>query len=328
MRFLKIVERKLPLGHKAWKGVAVSYNKWAGDNERPERDVKSLETKYKQLLKKKKPTGDGDCPPDVKLAHHVDTLINQRADTCELSDSEFDDAGAGDVSSDDVVEVVPSASSTRTAVARRAPTPPLRHPRMNAPELVTQLSKVFDPKAARARETDRAERSFQTTHMFTLSQQLRDAQTANENLRNQLSAMQIQLHDAQRGRELAELKLQMFQTGSVFGSASMGPSTGRRSRAAIYKENPDFVREDRKVRCERIFPDGGACTQWFSDLSSDDDEEKENKNPSSSSNSRRSSLHVKTTCSPFIMTTHSLTTRTFTPLPAVRRRTRMHRRCL
>ncbi|KAJ6575594.1 hypothetical protein DFH09DRAFT_1078555 [Mycena vulgaris] len=57
------------------------------DNERPERDVRSLETKYKQLLRKKKPTGDAKFPPDVKHGHRIEDLINQRADTRELNDS-------------------------------------------------------------------------------------------------------------------------------------------------------------------------------------------------------------------------------------------------
>jgi hypothetical protein len=157
---------------------------------------------------------------------------------------------------------------------------------MNAPELVNQLSKAFDPKVAKARDDERAEQRFQSTHMLMLSQQLRDAQTTNDNLRNQITAMQGRIHDVERARERAETKFELFQTGTgPFGSI------GRRSRSAVYAENPGLFREDGKVRCERIFPEGGGCTQWFSDPSSDDDAEKENKNPSSSSHSSRSSIH-------------------------------------
>jgi hypothetical protein len=46
--FLKIVEKVLPIGGKGWKVVGEKYNKWAQENERAERDQKSLETKYKQ----------------------------------------------------------------------------------------------------------------------------------------------------------------------------------------------------------------------------------------------------------------------------------------
>ncbi|KAJ6534876.1 hypothetical protein B0H19DRAFT_435482 [Mycena capillaripes] len=185
------------------------------------------------------------------------------------------------------------STAVRTAVARHAPTSPLRRvsspharrPRMNAPELVSQLSKAFDPKAAKAREDERADQRLQTTHMLTMSQQLRDAQTTNDNLRTQITMMQGRIHDVERAREMAELKFELFQTGT----GPFGGGRSRRSRAAVYAENPDLFREDGKVRCERIFPGGGGCTQWFSDPSSDDEAEKENRNPSSSSH--RSSIY-------------------------------------
>jgi TolA-binding protein len=163
---------------------------------------------------------------------------------------------------------------------------------MNAPELVNQLSKAFDPKMSKARENERAERSFQTTHMLTVSQQLRDSQNTIENLRNQLTVMQARVYDAERARDFGEFKMQFLQAGGgpVFGSASAGPSASHPPRrAAIYKDNPDLVRDDGQVRCERVYPDGGACTEFFSDPSSDDEAEKENRNPSSSSHSGRSS---------------------------------------
>ncbi|KAJ6615620.1 hypothetical protein B0H10DRAFT_2435371 [Mycena sp. CBHHK59/15] len=75
---LDMVERELPLGGKGWKIIARKYKKWARNNGRPERGLKSLETKYKQI---KKPTGDASCPPEVKRAHQIEELINQRAGT-------------------------------------------------------------------------------------------------------------------------------------------------------------------------------------------------------------------------------------------------------
>ncbi|KAF7349978.1 hypothetical protein MVEN_01299000 [Mycena venus] len=256
--FLKIAQKLLPTGPKGWKLVTTDFKKWAVKNNRPEGDVKSIETKYKQLLRKKKPTGDAHCPPNVKRAHRIERLINQKADTRELSDLEFDgiaDAadtgGAGDSSDDDVVEVSP-LSLTRLP-------PASRRPRTNAPELVNQLSKAFDPKVEKVREDQRADRSFQTTHMFTLSQEVRDAQTANDKLCKQLTVMQDRIHDAEHGYW------------------------------ALW--SPDLVHEGGKVRCERVFPEGGGCTLWVSDPFSDDDAEKENKNSSSSSHSRRSSSH-------------------------------------
>jgi hypothetical protein len=151
---------------------------------------------------------------------------------------------------------------------------------MSAPDLVNRISKAFDPEVQKTRDADRAERSFQTTHILTLTQQLRDAQAANESLRGQITAMQTRMHDVERVKDCAELKLEFAQAGST----STGPSYRRPSRSAVYKENPNLVRVGGKVRCERCYPDGGSCTQWMSDRSSDN-EDKENWDPSSSASS-------------------------------------------
>ncbi|KAJ7231708.1 hypothetical protein B0H12DRAFT_969480, partial [Mycena haematopus] len=87
-KLLDIVKKTLPLGAKAWKAVASKYNKWAAGNDRSERDAKALENKFKTLLKKKKPTGEGRCPPDIKRVQRIERLINEKADTRKLSDSD------------------------------------------------------------------------------------------------------------------------------------------------------------------------------------------------------------------------------------------------
>lgn len=234
-----------------------------------------------QILKSgaKKPTGSGYCPPEVKRALHVEGLINERAGTRDLNDSDFAAdigaaaEGAGNSSSDDEIEVLGHTKATHTAVARRAPTPPLRRSRMNAPELVNKLSQAFDPDTLRSRDDERAQRSFQSTQMFTMSQQLRDAHAAIENLRNQITTMQNHTHDVERARDRAEWKLETFQLGA-------GQETrGRASKHTNLKEHPDIVRVNGAVHCERIYPDGGACTYWVSDPSSDESE-KENRDPS------------------------------------------------
>ncbi|KAJ7713780.1 hypothetical protein DFH07DRAFT_785870 [Mycena maculata] len=242
---LDLVEKELPLGQKAWDKVIKRYNKWACTNKRPERPGKSLETKYKSLLKAKKPTGSGYCPPEVKRAHRIEDQINQRAGTRDVSDSEFIDAAD---SSDGSVELLTGIhtgphTGVREAVAHRAPTPPLRwNPRMNTPELI-----------------------------FTMSQQLRDLQAANENLRNQMATMQARANEVERGQDRAELKLEMPQTSMANGFEYVRPDR---------PQEPNFVRTKGRVRCERIYPDGGACTYFIGD-SDTDEAEKENKDPRS-----------------------------------------------
>ncbi|KAF7340350.1 hypothetical protein MVEN_01954200 [Mycena venus] len=215
----------------------------------------TIEAKYKTLLKTKKPTGDAHCPPEIKRAHHIEGLINEKADTREISD----DSDVGDAS-DDSVEVL-DRSTVHTAVARRAPTPPprRRNSRMNAPELVNKLSQAFDPAVLKSRDDERSLRSFQTTQFLALNQQLRDAQAATESLRNELATVQ-------RARDRAELKLELHQP-SFAGFTTSGP----RSRARyIADEHPDLVRVGGKIRYG-------------------EDSDKENWDPSSSSSVRLSS---------------------------------------
>ncbi|KAJ7713091.1 hypothetical protein B0H16DRAFT_1341737 [Mycena metata] len=273
---LDLVEKKCPMGAKGWKSVARSFNKWAKKSNRPTRDEKSLQAKYKGLLRSKKPTGSGRCPPEIKRALRIKQLISERAGTREVSDGAVSDDNNTGASSDSSVEVLGSkkAAKVHTAIARRAPSPPLRrNPRLNAPELVGHLAKAFDPEVQQARDEERSQRSFQLAQFNSISAQLHDAQAATESLRTQLLSMQNRSHEVERARDLAEFKLQLLEQRTVVSQPQPQPQP-RQSRQGWYKEHhPDLIRVDGKVRCERIYPDGGACTEWISDPS---DDEKEN----------------------------------------------------
>ncbi|KAJ6593714.1 hypothetical protein B0H19DRAFT_1246449 [Mycena capillaripes] len=168
---LKFTKEVLLVSAKGWRVVERLFGNWAVEKGRPKHDAKSLQTKYKQLLRKKKPTGDGYCPPAVQQAHEIEYLINSKADTRALGDeSELNDDNASE--SLNIVEVVPS-TKVCTALARRAPTPPLHSSgaaaccsHLNALELFSQLSKAFDPVVATAHKAKHAEQSLQATHMF------------------------------------------------------------------------------------------------------------------------------------------------------------------
>ncbi|KAJ7491587.1 hypothetical protein B0H11DRAFT_2228752 [Mycena galericulata] len=234
----------------------------------------SAVTTRSSLLKTKKPTGDGHCPPEIKRVHRIEALINERAGTRELTDSDID--GGADASDDDSsIEVLGHSTAVHTAVARRAPTPPLRrntrNPHMNAPELVNKLSQAFDPDTLKSRDDACSERSFQSAQLFTISQQLRDAQGTIESLRTQINALQQHTHDIERACDRAEFKLEMLQNG------------GESRRVRVRSD----TRVNGKIRCEELYPDGGACTYWVTDHS-DDDSEKENVDPSPPSSHARS----------------------------------------
>jgi hypothetical protein len=46
---LDFVEEELPLGQRGWNSVHAKFSKWARQHGRPDRYVKSLETKFKQV---------------------------------------------------------------------------------------------------------------------------------------------------------------------------------------------------------------------------------------------------------------------------------------
>ncbi|KAJ6587961.1 hypothetical protein B0H19DRAFT_1247684 [Mycena capillaripes] len=111
--------------------------------------------------------------------------------------------------------------------------PPPCCPWINTPELINQLSKALDPKVAKVCDDQHAEHSFQTMQMLMVSQQLCDVQSTNDNLRNQISMMQGRIHEAELACKHAEMKLELFQTGTR-------PFRSTRSHAAVYKVNPDL----------------------------------------------------------------------------------------
>ncbi|KAJ7127643.1 hypothetical protein C8R44DRAFT_873467 [Mycena epipterygia] len=166
------IEKELPLGQRGWKAVHGHYTKYRRANKCPKCSIKSLESKYKQYLKLKKPTGSGVCPPEVKRAHALEAHINEHAGTRDVSDFDLNDSTSGE-SSDDDVET--RSNSTPSSFER-------------------------------ARDEERYHRSAENTQVFTLSQQLQDVHTSAETLRNQISILQQHLNDAERARDIALLK--------------------------------------------------------------------------------------------------------------------------
>ncbi|KAG2076066.1 hypothetical protein BDR04DRAFT_994548, partial [Suillus decipiens] len=86
---LDMVHQELPLGQRGWQAVHVKFCQWVKVNRWLECKVSLLETKFKQLVKTTKPTGDGVCPPEVTCALHIDQLINECTGTHDLDDMDF-----------------------------------------------------------------------------------------------------------------------------------------------------------------------------------------------------------------------------------------------
>lgn len=263
---LDFVEHERPLGQKGWQAIHSKYSEWASRHGRPPRKAVSLETKFKQvsrfstrmshhltsqlqLVKTTKPTGVGVCPPDVSRAHHIDALINERAGTRDLNDSDFD----ADDSHDDSRNITPPIEHTAVTRATRTDAPVPRRRGAAATELLTRISSAFDPAVQQARDEERANRSLATTQLLTQAQQLRDANAVTEQLRTQLYDLRTRLYDVERERDLSKLRAEMLQ---MHGSApNQAPPARRSSRHRHRPKLPSYTH----------YPDGGQSVIWHSD---------------------------------------------------------------
>ena len=204
----------------------------------------------------------------------IEKAINERASTRELNDSDFDNTGE--------VEIVGGPDTndsnlhTVTVRSNHAEVPQPRRMRASAStvELVQTLSKAFDPATQQSRDEDRTSCSMQTTQFLAISQQLRDANATVESLRNEVSRLCDQFHDAERARDHAELKLELMGMNPPASERRRHPFPNRRNL-------PGVVRVRGKIRSEEIFPEGGKSVTWITDGSTSSSD-KENIDPATS----------------------------------------------
>lgn len=262
---LHILRDDLPLGGKGWNAIGVTYCTEAEAEGRPARTAKSLELKYKQLVKTKKPTGDAEVPDYIELAWEIEDLMNEKAGTRDIDDEDLvDDVidvsdGEDGEDEDDATpaplpkrkaEVKSEASATRPVV-RRAPTNAFttgaaRGPRSRGAEsLLTNLTSALDPNVQAARAEERSARGMQATQILSLSSQLREAQNLIENFRFQLS-------DAERRCAAAERRADKYEMMAMI----QGPQP--RYQASLREPRTPA----RSVRQDIHYPDGGHSVQW------------------------------------------------------------------
>ncbi|KAF8234657.1 hypothetical protein L208DRAFT_1260660, partial [Tricholoma matsutake] len=290
---LNFVDHELPLGQCGWKVVHCNYSCWALLHRCPERTMKSLEMKYKQLVKTPKPTGTAYCPPEVSRAHEIDDKINKRACTHDLNDSDFDDNGGSQYGSDvdmeeDGKDEAASSHPTKIRAIIRCnrdddseqphkvcPTAPQHTPapRCNAcnsgMELMSKLTSALDPSLQQACDEEHASCSLQNTQFLSLLQQLRDANSTIRNLCQQLNNFQTHLHDSKWAHDRAKLRLEMVEL--YCGHPSQCAHT---CHTESTKQTLQRIRG--KVQCEEWYPKGGSHMYWVTDPLSSSDDNKEN----------------------------------------------------
>jgi len=262
---LKYVEAELPLGPRGWRSIHSKFKKWARDHQRPDRESKSLETKFKQvsgrectptsltivhqLVKITKPTGSGVRPPNVAEALRIEALINERAETCHLKDGDFcDEEGEGvEVvtveSSDDDSNDEASTQKVTAHISRVDATKPSRPTRgaRGPMDVIEKLTQALDPAVQQARDEQRSSNALHTTQFLMLSQQLRDSHATNEALRSQIMDLKTQA-------VASELKLELSQRSkliprSKYHAPRSSPSQRKRRRRPDSDGGLGFVTE-------------------------------------------------------------------------------------
>ncbi|KAJ7575235.1 hypothetical protein C8J56DRAFT_901428 [Mycena floridula] len=277
---LDLIEHSLPISAAGWNSVGDAYLEWAKENGYAERGSSSLQTKFKQILKQTKPTGDPDCPDWIDRAHEINNLINEKTGCRELNDDHIDDR---------VVVVVSSDENDENLAAQRAPVrrkkvsvkaeprdgPVARRPasnRLPAPrarrhtgqDLLNNITSALGPEAQAARSEEHSARAIQTTQMFSLHAQIRDLQRINESLRQDVTAAQREVHAAERRADRAEdFELQHSHSSffrSFYASCSI---TGFISA----------ISQVRHVVQELVYPKGGRSRKVYSFSSDMDDDD-------------------------------------------------------
>ncbi|KAI0047509.1 hypothetical protein FA95DRAFT_1662927 [Auriscalpium vulgare] len=290
---LDLVEDILPTGGKGWKVVGDRHRDWAQTQGSSERTDKSLESKFKQLVKTSKPTGNAVCPPAVEHAHEIDALIDEKVSTRELDDADIvdipdnSDTDSGYDSTPDPPKrpkVGPVARAVKVeqqlpSALRGAGRPP------KALDILGRLTDGLNPSVQAARDDERALRSIQSTQIMMLNTQIRDLNNITADLRRQLMETERRFQEESRRADRIQHELSMT---IALQDVSRPGRTHSRRRSRPRPPSPD--------RWEVTYADGGHATFFGQPDSFDNYFDRPNPSPRQyhqidSPEDRRSRLH-------------------------------------
>ena len=234
-----------------------------------------LFTTFPQLVKTKKPTGDGICPPHVDRAHEINHKLQSKVACRDLEDRDTIevDGNNGDTSDDKMSDSDDNPEDTdEDSPIHHAPTPHVRTTRVEAPlpsqeparqssskgaNILEKISKTLDPEVQFCRDADRASSMFQTQQLILLQSQIRDLNSTILALRNQLDDSEHRHIDSTRRADRLQNQIAI---NSAVTRARLYRSTTRVPRYTT----PISVSStpDRDRRFEASFRDGSNCS-WF-----------------------------------------------------------------
>ena len=234
-------------------------------------------------MKTRKPTGNVECPPEIRRAHNIDHKLQSKVACRDLEDGEIvdpeeDEGGNSDDEMSDAFD--PTEDDNRISPApRRGPALRVRTARVEAPlasqesirqssskgtDILEKISKTFDPEVQSRREADRASSMFQSHQLILLQSQIRDLNSTILSLRSQLDDTERRRIDADRRAD--RLQNQIDINSAVTRARLYQPAVRapRHVSPILISSSPEST-PDHNRRWEATFHDGGSCS-WFGNV--------------------------------------------------------------
>jgi len=239
--------------------------------------MRSILTLLHQLVKTSKPTGDAECPPHIQCAQEIEKLMNKKAGSCDLDDGDIVDASdaiiiTSDDEDDKPVDTKVKVEKTRGPIARCPPADRVttqNDARNTSQNLLATISHVLDPDTWRAHNEEHSVNTLQTSQIFTLTSQLREAQRVADDLRNQLMEADRQRNAAEQRADHAELFEMMTEQRGAQVVSQKDLSPGFPPRVGLCRHS-----QPRKClyRQEITYAEGGKSIRWIGGSDDDRDE--------------------------------------------------------
>jgi hypothetical protein len=238
-----------------------------------------------QFVRTRKPTGDGECPPEIERAHEINDKIQAKVSCRDLGDDEiadFKDNASDDGMFDAGDEAPPPP------VRRPKPTPRVRTTRKDSAvvparqssskgfDFLDRIAQSLNPEHQAQRDAERTSALFRSQQLILLQGQIRDLNQTVQTLRSQLDDSERRRVDSDRRAD--QLQNQIY-VASVVNQAQLHRPAARPSyrepavAAAPSESSPSSPDSDQDHRWEATYRDGGRCS-WFGNgnrLNSDDD---------------------------------------------------------
>ncbi|KAF9002267.1 hypothetical protein BDQ17DRAFT_1425930 [Cyathus striatus] len=177
---LNVMEVLVPLGLKGWANVKCTYNNQAIDLVHPHRSAKSLELKFKQLVKMMKPTGDAECPPHILKAHKINQAMNEKESTWDIDNEDIvDTVEATGLSDREGARVLASATGSKvskkaesqfiahcTAAGVHTGSSSQSHSCVASQGLLVNISTALDPTILKAHHEEHLVQALQANQIF------------------------------------------------------------------------------------------------------------------------------------------------------------------